>query len=166
MPRGQKVSPHHWGRRKTHFLVRTSTIFSANVHDPGHLRPVILKPVGRIFEISDSHPRQGKCGKCGKSLSPQKNKGLRRSRRAKTRKMRKMRTRKRGKRGKCGWLALMWLALGDTSMTRRVVEKLCTKKVCVDFLAPRFPDLLFLAFLENGKENHQKSKDFLSLPNP
>ena len=22
-------------------------------------------------------------------------------------------------------------------MTRRVVEKLCTKKVCVDFLAPR-----------------------------
>ena len=25
-----------------------------------------------------------------------------------------------------------------TSMTRRVVEKLCTKKVCVDFLAPKF----------------------------
>ena len=24
-----------------------------------------------------------------------------------------------------------------TSMTRRVVEKLCTKKICVDFLAPR-----------------------------
>ena len=23
-------------------------------------------------------------------------------------------------------------------MTRRVVEKLCTKKVCVDFLAPKF----------------------------
>ena len=29
-----------------------------------------------------------------------------------------------------------------------------------------FPDLLFLVFLENGKENHQKSKDFLSLPDP
>ena len=25
-----------------------------------------------------------------------------------------------------------------TSMTRRVVKKLCTKKVCVDFLAPNF----------------------------
>ena len=33
-PGGQKVSPHHRGRRKTHFLVRTSTIFSADVHDP------------------------------------------------------------------------------------------------------------------------------------
>ena len=65
---------------------------------PGHLRPVILKPVGRIFEISDSKPIRGKRGKCGKSLSPKKNKGLRRFRRAitrKTRKMRKMRTRKR-----------------------------------------------------------------------
>ena len=28
------------------------------------------------------------------------------------------------------------------------------------------PDLLFLAFLENGKESHQKRKDFLCLPNP
>ena len=71
--------------------------------NPGHLRPVILKPVGRIFEISDSKPIQGKCGKCGKSLSPQKNKGLRRFRRAKNeRKTRKVRTRKRGKCGKCG----------------------------------------------------------------
>ena len=34
MPRGQKVSPHHRGRRKTHFLVRTSTIFGTDVHDP------------------------------------------------------------------------------------------------------------------------------------
>ena len=34
MTRGPKVSPHHRGRRKTHFLVRTSTIFSADVHDP------------------------------------------------------------------------------------------------------------------------------------
>ena len=28
------------------------------------------------------------------------------------------------------------------------------------------PVLPFLAFLEKGKENHQKTKDFLSLPNP
>ena len=40
--------------------------------DPGHLRPVIIKPVGRIFEISDSNPIRRKCGKCGRSLSPQK----------------------------------------------------------------------------------------------
>ena len=37
---------------------------------PGHLRPVIIKPVGRIFEISDSNPIRGKRGKCGRSLSP------------------------------------------------------------------------------------------------
>ena len=29
-----------------------------------------------------------------------------------------------------------------------------------------FPVLTFLAFLEKRKENHQKNKDFLSLPNP
>ena len=88
--------------------------------DPCHLRPVIIKPVGRIFEISDSNPIRRKCGKCGRPLSPYKNKGLRRLHRAKarkTRKMRKMRTRKRGKRGKCGWVALMWLALGDPHLT-------------------------------------------------
>ena len=28
--------------------------------NPSHLRPVILKPVGRIFEISDSNPIQDK----------------------------------------------------------------------------------------------------------
>ena len=28
------------------------------------------------------------------------------------------------------------------------------------------PDLPFLAFFENGKENHQKNKDFFSLANP
>ena len=53
MPWGQKVSPHH----------------------PGHLRPVIIKPVGRIFEISDLNPIRRKCGKCGRSLSPQKKQG-------------------------------------------------------------------------------------------
>ena len=40
---------------------------------PGHLRPVILKPVGRIFEISDSKPIRGKCGIAGSpSLPPEK----------------------------------------------------------------------------------------------
>ena len=29
-----------------------------------------------------------------------------------------------------------------------------------------FPDLLFLAFLEKSKENHQKGKDFYCLQNP
>ena len=34
-PYGSKsFSPHHRGRIKTHFLVRTSTIFGAEVHDP------------------------------------------------------------------------------------------------------------------------------------
>ena len=40
MPRGRKVSPRHRGRRKTHFLVRTSTIFGADVHDPKGCRKV------------------------------------------------------------------------------------------------------------------------------
>ena len=43
MPRGQKVSPHHLGRRKTHFLVRTSTIFGADVHDPKGCRKTLYK---------------------------------------------------------------------------------------------------------------------------
>ena len=46
--------------------------------NPSHLRPVILKPVGWIFEISDLTPKRRKCGKCGRCLSPQKDKGLRR----------------------------------------------------------------------------------------
>ena len=36
--------------------------------------------------------------------------------------------------------------LAQTSMTRRVFEKLCTKKVCVDFLAPKYTHL-FLRIL-------------------
>ena len=42
-PLGQKVSPHHRGRRKTHFLVRTSTIFGADVHDPKGSRKTLYK---------------------------------------------------------------------------------------------------------------------------
>ena len=49
----------------------------------------------------------------GPSQWPYKNKGLNTLHRAKTRKLRKMQARKRGKWGKCGWLALMWLVLGD-----------------------------------------------------
>ena len=65
---------------------------------PGHLRPVIIKPVGRIFEISDSNPIRAKCGKCGRSLAPQTKQGSEEIPRSK---MRKMRTRKLGKCGKC-----------------------------------------------------------------
>ena len=43
MPQGQKVSPHHRGCRKTHFLVRTSTIFGADVHDPKGCRKTLYK---------------------------------------------------------------------------------------------------------------------------
>ena len=43
MPRCQKVSPHHRGRRKTDFLVRTSTIFGADVHDPKGCRKTLYK---------------------------------------------------------------------------------------------------------------------------
>ena len=49
MPRGQKVSPHHRGRRKTHFLVRTSTIFGADVHDPKGCWKTLYKKSLRWF---------------------------------------------------------------------------------------------------------------------
>ena len=42
------------------------------LYTPSHLRPVILKPVGRIFEISDSNPIREKCGKCGRPSHPRK----------------------------------------------------------------------------------------------
>ena len=60
---------------------------------PGHLGPVIRKPVGRMFEINDSNPIRGECKKYRRSLSSQRNKGLRGFHRAKRRKC--------GKRGKC-----------------------------------------------------------------
>ena len=50
MTLGQKVSPHHRGRRNTHFLVRTSTIFGADVHDPkGFWKTLYKKSLGLIF---------------------------------------------------------------------------------------------------------------------
>ena len=50
MPRGQKVSPHRRGRRKTHFLVRTSTIFGTDVHDPKGCRKTLYnKKFALIF---------------------------------------------------------------------------------------------------------------------
>ena len=45
MPWGQKVSPHHRGSRKAHFLVRTSTIFGADVHDPKVVEQLCTKKV-------------------------------------------------------------------------------------------------------------------------
>ena len=48
-PRGQKVSPHHQGHRKTHFLVRTSTIFGPDVHDPKGCRKTLYKKSLRWF---------------------------------------------------------------------------------------------------------------------
>ena len=69
-------------------------------------------------------PDTGKMRKMRTSLPPQENKGLRKLRRTKalkTRKMRKMRTQKRGK---CGWLALMWLALGDPQKNEEKQKKL------------------------------------------
>ena len=49
MPWGQKVSPHHRGRRKTHFVVRTSTIFGADVHDPKGFWKTLYKKSLRWF---------------------------------------------------------------------------------------------------------------------
>ena len=83
---------------------------SGTPEHPSHLRPVILKPVGRIFEMSDSNPIQGKCGKCGRPSHPRK-----------TRVWGDSVERKSGKRGKCGrgnvenaenaddWLQCDWL---------------------------------------------------------
>ena len=67
---------------------------------PGHLRPVILKPVSRIFEISDSKPIRGKRRKCGESPShARKKQGFEEIPKSKNTETRKMRTRKCGKCG-------------------------------------------------------------------
>ena len=57
MPRGQKVSPHHRGRRKTHFLARTSTIFGADVHDPKGCWKTSLILLSPLFAKITFYPR-------------------------------------------------------------------------------------------------------------
>ena len=49
MPRSQKLSPHHKGRRETRFLVVTSTIFGTDVHDPKGSRRTLSLCVFRGF---------------------------------------------------------------------------------------------------------------------
>ena len=49
MPRAQKVSPHQWGLRETHFLGWTSTIFGADVHDPKGSRKTLYKIKFALF---------------------------------------------------------------------------------------------------------------------
>ena len=49
MPWGLKVSPHRRSCRKTHFLVRTSTIFSVDVHDPKGFEKLCTKKVCAVF---------------------------------------------------------------------------------------------------------------------
>ena len=51
MPRRHKVFPHHQGRRKTHFSVRTSMIFGADVHDPKGHRRTSYKKVCVVFGL-------------------------------------------------------------------------------------------------------------------
>ena len=63
---------------------------------PGHLRPVTIKPVSRIFEISDSNPKMRKMRKAPLTLQKQGSEETPQSKNAenadtKTRKMRKMR---------------------------------------------------------------------------
>ena len=60
-PLGQKVSPRHRRRRKTHFLVRTSTIFGADVHDPkGSRKTLYKKSLRRFFPYNEgkTHPKK------------------------------------------------------------------------------------------------------------
>ena len=71
--------------------------------------------------------------------------------------------------------------LGACAMTTKFLDNIIFKfKILLSWRFPRkkkkknsvsddfplCPDLPFLALLENGKENLQKSKDFLSLANP
>ena len=50
-------------RRKSASIARPTLTSYFSLDNPSHLRPVILKPVGRIFKISDSNLIQGKCGR-------------------------------------------------------------------------------------------------------
>ena len=44
--------------------------------------------------------------------------------------------------------------------------KIFIKRIWDENTKSNHPVLPFLVFLENGQENHQNNKDFLSLPNP
>ena len=73
----------------------------------------MIKPVGRMFEISNSNPTRGKHGR---SLSPQKNNGLKKFHsERKTRKIRRILQKMRNMR-LTGIIAT--LALGDALITR------------------------------------------------
>ena len=83
-----------------------------NAFCSGHLRPVINKAGRSDCRNQRIRARYGENAENAEGpSSPQKNKGPRRAHGVKKR---KMQTAKRGKRGKYGWLALLWLALGDT----------------------------------------------------
>ena len=65
MPLGQKVSPHHWGRITTHFWVRMSTIFGADVHEPKGSRITLYKKKFALFfwpKHTHTHTHTFGCG--------------------------------------------------------------------------------------------------------
>ena len=57
MPRGQKVSPHHFARRKAHFSMRTSMIFGADVHDPKGCWKTFYNPMQGKTQRRKIHPK-------------------------------------------------------------------------------------------------------------
>ena len=64
-----RVSSGSWEARHATFPARES--FASCFSNPGHLRPVIIKPAGRIFEISDSNPKMRKMRKAPPTLQKQ-----------------------------------------------------------------------------------------------
>ena len=54
IPSGQKLSPRHRGRRKTHFLVQTSTVFGADVHDRDSTNGAFVKR--GVWSVTDFFP--------------------------------------------------------------------------------------------------------------
>ena len=69
------LGPLVWPEKVPANFLQGGTELEQFYYFPSHLRPVIIKPVGRIFKISDLNSIRGKRGKCGRSPSPQKNKG-------------------------------------------------------------------------------------------
>ena len=124
MPQCQEVSPHHRGRRKTHFLVRTSTIFGADVHDPKGSRKTLFRKIRAPIKIKSAlrpppppNPPPKKEEFYGHRFSCRKNAffpGVH----------------------KIG-AAISGPRIADTNFTDTGTFLICTKKVCVDFLAPK-----------------------------